>query len=414
MIVRSSKATVSGRAGVRADRDHDPLGADRLVRALDPHRVVVLERASPGSQPTMLRRNCSRTTAVSAAITRAARSISWLQRLLLGLLHPRRVEHVERALGELRRAPPRAASWTGSCPCGWRRRRGGRGAPRPRRACRAWRPGWRPSGRDGPEPMTRRSSSTQRHLPAKPRAADAVAAGLVRLRAAMPVAVVKLGSSVVAHDIGRAAPLRRRARVRGGRRAAPRRRRRRRRDLGRDRARHAAARAARAPARDRRAAGGQRGRPGAAVPHLRRAAARAGPPDRAGAAHVLRHERAHALPQRAPHAADAARLAHRAGDQRERHDDHGRDLLRRQRLPRRAGRGAASARSCSCCSPTRTASTPPTRGRTRRAARRGGHRPGASCATLADRPRGVAARLGRHALQGRGGRDGHRGRASRR
>ena len=44
------------------------------------------------------------------------------------------------------RAPPRAASSTGSCPCGWRRRRGGRGAPRPRRACRASPPGWRPSG----------------------------------------------------------------------------------------------------------------------------------------------------------------------------------------------------------------------------------------------------------------------------
>ena len=71
-----------------------------------------------------------------------------------------------------------------------------------------------------------------------------------------------------------------------------------------------------------------------------------------GAADVLRHERAHALPQRAPHAAQAARLADRPGHQRERHDHHGRDLLRRQRLPRRAGGGAASAPSCSCCSPT--------------------------------------------------------------
>ena len=69
-------------------------------------------------------------------------------------------------------------------------------------------------------------------------------------------------------------------------------------------------------------------------------AARAGAPDRAGAADVLRHERAHALPQRAPHAADAARLARRARDQRERHDDDRRDLLRRQRLPRGAGRRA--------------------------------------------------------------------------
>ena len=96
--------------------------------------------------------------------------------------------------------------------------------------------------------------------------------------------------------------------------------------------------------RDRRAAGCERARPGASLPHLRRPAARAGSPDRAGAAHVLRHERAHPLPQRAPHAADAARLARRTGDQRERHDDHGRDLVRRQRLPRRPGRRAAGRR----------------------------------------------------------------------
>ena len=58
---------------------------------------------------------------------------------------------------------------------------------------------------------------------------------------------------------------------------------------------------------------------------------------RPGAAHVLRHVRAHALPERAAHAAQAARLARRAGDQRERHDHHRRDLVRRQRLPRRPG-----------------------------------------------------------------------------
>ena len=165
---------------------------------------------------------------------------------------------------------------------------------------------------------------------------------------AMPVLVVKLGSSVVAQDSGelRLSVVARVCEEVAS--AAPLRRRRRRRHLGGDRARHAPARAARPPDGDRRAAGGERGRPGAAVPHLRRPAARAGAPDGAGPAHVLRHERAHALPQRAPHAADAARLARGAGDQRERHDDHGRDLLRRQRLPRRAGRRAGGRASCSC------------------------------------------------------------------
>ena len=91
------------------------------------------------------------------------------------------------------------------------------------------------------------------------------------------------------------------------------------------------------PTGDRGPAGGERGRPGQALPRLRRAAARARRDERPGAADVLRHERAHALPQRAPDAAQAARLARRPGHQRERHDDDRRDLLRRQRLPRRAG-----------------------------------------------------------------------------
>ena len=39
--------------------------------------------------------------------------------------------------------------------------------------------------------------------------------------------------------------------------------------------------------------------------------------------------------------AHAARVARGAGDQRERHDRHRRDLLRRQRLPRRAGRACS-------------------------------------------------------------------------
>ena len=56
------------------------------------------------------------------------------------------------------------------------------------------------------------------------------------------------------------------------------------------------------PTHDRRAAGGERGRPGQALPRLRRAAARARRDERAGAADVLRHERPHALPERAPDA----------------------------------------------------------------------------------------------------------------
>src|ERR1700758_1287512 len=48
---------------------------------------------------------------------------------------------------------------------------------------------------------------------------------------------------------------------------------------------------------------------------------RARPADREGAADVLRRERAHALPERAPDATPAARVAGRPGDQRERHHD---------------------------------------------------------------------------------------------
>ena len=168
------------------------------------------------------------------------------------------------------------------------------------------------------------------------------------------------------------------------------------------------------PSGDRGAAGGVRGRPGAAVPHLRRAAARARHPDRAGAADVLRHERAHALPERAPHAREAARVADRAGDQRERHDHHRRDLAsatttsspRRSAMLRRPP-------TCSCCSPTPTGCTPPTRAST---PARSWSREVADLeelAALRDRHVELAARLGRDALEGRGGRDGDRGRASR-
>jgi glutamate 5-kinase len=69
-----------------------------------------------------------------------------------------------------------------------------------------------------------------------------------------------------------------------------------------------------------------------------------------------------ALPQRAQIACAAARVARCAGHQRERHDRHRRDLLRRQRLPRRAVAVLLGARGSSC-SPTPTACTPPTRTR---------------------------------------------------
>ena len=126
----------------------------------------------------------------------------------------------------------------------------------------------------------------------------------------MPVAVVKLGSSVVAHeggDLRLSVVARLCEEVAGLHRAGV--------DVvvvtsG------AIARGIRLldlpqrPDRDRRAAGRERRRPGPALPHVRRAAARGGAPDRAGAAHVLRHERAHALPQRAP---DAARRCSAGG-----------------------------------------------------------------------------------------------------
>ena len=150
--------------------------------------------------------------------------------------------------------------------------------------------------------------------------------------------VVKLGSSIVAEDSGALRAGRARARLRPGRRAAtpPA-------TTSSSSPRGAIARGIQLmglpprPTRDRGPAGRQRRGPGQALPRLRRAAARARRDERPGAADLLRHERAHALPQRAPDPAPAARLARRPGHQRERHDDDRRDLLRRQRLPRRAG-----------------------------------------------------------------------------
>ena len=231
-----------------------------------------------------------------------------------------------------------------------RHRRGGRPAdraPRPRQrgGARARRAPAAPDGRDlragGKRVRTgRRRRARRRGVRAR---------SLPRLSSVMPVAVVKLGSSIVAEDSGE---LRLSVVARICEEVAA---------LHREgvdvvvvtsgaiaRGMHLLELGAR-PAAVAGPAGGQRGRAGAAVPDLRRAAARARDPDRPGAAHVLRRERPHALPERAPHAAQAARVADRAGDQRERHDDHRRDLVRRQRLPRRAGGGAAWAPTCSSC-----------------------------------------------------------------
>ena len=134
-----------------------------------------------------------------------------------------------------------------------------------------------------------------------------------------------------------------------------------------------------------------------------------GVPVGAGAAHVLRHVGAHPLPERAPHAPDAAALARAAGDQRERHHHHRRDLVRRQRLPRGAGgdpdrrRPARAAHRHRRPLQRRPAPGP------RRPAGGGGERRGGARG-LRHRAVELAARVGRDALEGGGGGDGHRGR----
>ena len=166
--------------------------------------------------------------------------------------------------------------------------------------------------------------------------------------------------------LGRAARCRHRADLRAGRGAATRAGDgRRRRDLRRHRPRDPPAGAAgRARARSRscrpRAPSARAGSIARTTSCCASAAS-----SRPGAADVLRHERAHALPQRAPDAAQAARVADRAGHQRERHDDDRRDLLRRQRLPGRAGRGAGRRDAAGAADRRRRAATPPTRASTR-------------------------------------------------
>ena len=96
------------------------------------------------------------------------------------------------------------------------------------------------------------------------------------------------------------------------------------------------------------------------------------------------------------------------GHQRERHDHHRRDLVRQQRLPRRPGRDPARRRAAAAAHRRR-------RRVHRRPARRPRRRSWSPRSTrfealeaLRDRPRDLAARLGRDALEGGRGRDGDR------
>ncbi len=100
------------------------------------------------------------------------------------------------------------------------------------------------------------------------------------------------------------------------------------------------------------------------------------------------------LPQRAPDAAQAARLGRRAGDQRERHDDHRRDLVRRQRLPRRPGGDPARRRAARAADRHGRALHAPTRARPDGRAGRRDHRLRAARGAR-HRRLDVAARLGR-------------------
>ena len=133
-----------------------------------------------------------------------------------------------------------------------------------------------------------------------------------------------------------------------------------------------------------------------------------GVPTRPGAADVLRHQRPHALPQRPPDAAQAARVARRPGDQRERHDDDRRDLVRQQRLPGRAGGDPARRRAAAAADRRRRRVSRPTPH----------HDPERSWSPRSTTSTELEALdighttsplgLRRDALEGRGRRDGHR------
>ena len=131
---------------------------------------------------------------------------------------------------------------------------------------------------------------------------------------------------------------------------------------------------------------------------------------RPGAADRRRHRRPHQLPQRAPDPAQADRVGGGPGRQRERHDRHRRDHLRRQRLPRRPGRDPARRPPAR---PAHQRRRPLQRRSARR--RRGGadRRQVEDFSELdghGDRRPHLGLRLGRDAQQGRRRRDGERGR----
>ena len=108
--------------------------------------------------------------------------------------------------------------------------------------------------------------------------------------------------------------------------------------LGRDRARPLGAAAAAGPAAARGQPGRGRGRPDRARAHLGAGAVAPRHHGRAGAGHAAGHRGAPPLPQRPLHHRAAARMARRAGDQRERHRGDQRDPLWRQRPARGARR----------------------------------------------------------------------------
>ena len=233
-----------------------------------------------------------------------------------------------------------------------------------------------PCGRDDrhrrPETAPRRSSGSQKEDGDWKLASGGESSAATL--SAMATVVVKLGLEHRRRRRRRGARRRARRRLRRGGRAPRGGRRRGARHLGRDRARDAADgpagaaerrwRSCRPPRRSARAS---------STAHYDELLQARGVTSRPGAAHVLRHVRAHPLPERAPHAAQAARLARGAGDQRERHHHHRRDLVRRQRLPRRPGGDPARRRPARAADRHRTASTPPTRAATRGRADRRGH-----------------------------------------
>ena len=122
------------------------------------------KRASPGSQPTMLRRNCSRTTAVSAAITRAVRSIScWSTMRSVSSIRVGSRTSSGRSASCSRTASRSVLDgivpvWMETPP-----RRSRRSATATRLpSLAAWMAAFCP---EGPEPMTSRSSSTRASCP---------------------------------------------------------------------------------------------------------------------------------------------------------------------------------------------------------------------------------------------------------